>query len=182
MSVSSKRIFINGNVITLEDDSGEVRAQAIGAAGDTIAVVGSNEEVKSWGKDDCEVIDLNGATVVPGLIDSHSHITAGAVWARHCNVSTINCNDLADVLNTLTGKVKDTPKGDWIQGFGYDDTGMPENRHLDRHDLDKVSTEHPIFVSHISGHLTYLNTVGLEKVDIDNDTEDPVGGEIVRYL
>jgi len=182
MSGKRKRIFINGNVITLENDgeSGEARAQAVGSAGNTIAIVGSNEEVKNWGKEDCEVIDLQGATVVPGLIDSHSHITAGAEWAAHINCSTVTCDNIADVLAKITTQAGEKAVGDWVLGFGYDDTGMPEMRHLNRHDLDSVSTEHPIFISHVSGHLAYLNTKGLEIIGIDNDTEDPVGGEIVR--
>ena len=172
-----KRMFINGNFITLENDT--ARAEALGSAGDTIAIVGSNEDVKSWGKE-AEVIDLKGATVIPGLIDSHSHITAGAIWSRHANVSTVTCDNLSDVLLTLTQKVEDTAPGDWVQGFGYDDTGMPEMRHLNKRDLDAVSEQHPIFVSHISGHLAYLNTKALELVGIDKSTPDPVGGEIVR--
>ncbi|MEZ4605713.1 MAG: amidohydrolase [Deinococcales bacterium] len=172
-----KRVFINGNVITMVE--GGARVQAIGSSGEVISILGTNEEVLAWAQD-AEIIDLKGAIVIPGLIDSHSHISAGALWSASANCSTVTCSSIADVQHTLKAVADNTTKGDWVQGFGYDDTGLKDMRHLNRRDLDSVSTEHPIFVSHISGHLAYLNSLALELADINADTPNPAGGTIVK--
>ncbi|MEM9777174.1 MAG: amidohydrolase family protein, partial [Chloroflexota bacterium] len=155
----AKQIYINGNIITMND--AQPTAEAIGIAGDKIAVVGSNEEVKAWGGDDTQVVDIGGKTVIPGLIESHNHISLGAIWQSHANCSSVKCATIEDVLNSVSEHLAEMKPGTWIQGLGYDDTAIAEMRHLTRHDLDLVTTENPIFISHVSGHLCYLNTKAL---------------------
>lgn len=173
-----QRIFTNANVITMNPNI--PGAEAIGTAGDTICAIGSADQVRQWADPSAEVVDLGGATVVPGLIDSHSHITTGSLWAAHANCSTVVCKSIEDVLSQLEERVQDTESGEWVQGFGFDDTGIEEMRHLTARDLDAVTTKHPIFVSHISGHLAYANSLGLKKMGIDARTPDPMGGHIDR--
>ena len=72
----SKQIYINGNIITMNEAAPS--AEALGLAGETIAVIGSNEEVMAWAGDDAEVVDVGGKTMIPGLIESHNHISIGA--------------------------------------------------------------------------------------------------------
>ena len=67
-----------------------------------------------------------------------------------------------------------------MQGFKYDDTKTEENRFLNRHDLDAVSTEHPILVAHRAGHVYYTNSLGLEVAGFTRDTPDPHGGRFGR--
>lgn len=172
----SKQIYINGNIITMNEAAPS--AEAIGVAGDKIAVIGSNEEVKVWGGDDAQIVDMGGKTVIPGLIESHNHISIGAIWESHANCSSVTCGTIEEVLNAVAERLEGKDPGTWVQGFGYDDTAIAEMRHLTRHDLDALSTEHPIFVSHVSGHLSYVNTKALEIVGITADTPDPQGGTI----
>ena len=172
----TQQIYINANIVTMNPDA--PMAEAIGVAGDTLAVVGGEAEARSWANGNAEVIDLNGATMVPGLIDSHSHITAGSMWAAHANCSSVVCKTLEDVQEQIEALAVETEAGNWVQGFGYDDTGIEEMRHLTREDLDAVSTEHPIFISHVSGHLAYLNSRALEIAEITGATPNPSGGEI----
>ena len=73
-----------------------------------------------------------------------------------------------------------TPEGEWIIGFGFDDTMILEKRFLSKEDFDQVSAEHPVAVLHISGHMVMINTLGLEIMGITRDSKDPTGGEIVR--
>ena len=172
----TKKIYVNANIITMNPDA--PKAEAVGVAGDTLAVVGSEAVARSWAGSDADVIDLNGATMVPGLIDSHSHITAGSLWAAHANCSSVVCQNMEDVQNQIAALAKETEAGAWVQGFGYDDTAIEEMRHLTRDDLDAVSTEHPIFISHITGHLAYMNSRALEIAEITAATPNPSGGEI----
>lgn len=174
----SKQIYINGNIITMNEAA--PAAEALGVSGESIAIVGSNADVRAWGGDDCESIDLGGKTVIPGLIESHNHISPGAVWSSYANCSSVTCSTLEEVLDAISERVAQTPAGEWVQGFGLDDTANADMRHLNRHDLDAITTEHPIYVSHVSGHLAYLNSKALEMAGINRDTPDPSGGTIVK--
>ncbi|MEM7126963.1 MAG: amidohydrolase [Chloroflexota bacterium] len=171
-----QRIFTNAHFITMNPDA--PTAAAVGTAGDTICSIGSTEEVHQWASPSAEIVDLGGATVVPGLIDSHSHITAGSLWSAHADCSSVACKTVEDVLSQIEELAKTSEEGEWVRGFGYDDTGIEEMRHLTTADLDAVTTEHPIFISHISGHLVYVNSAGLKKMGIDGTTPDPDGGHI----
>ena len=85
--------------------------------------------------------------------------------------------ELVEALKTRAGN---TPKGQWVVGRGYDDTLLTEKRHPTKDDLDKVSTEHPIWIQHTSGHLGVANSVALKRAKITKDTPDPTGGVICR--
>ncbi|MBV7331344.1 amidohydrolase [Chloroflexi bacterium TSY] len=172
----TKQIYTNVNIITMNPDA--PRAEAIGVAGDTICVMGSNAKVANWANGEAEVIDLDGKTMVPGLIDSHSHITSGSLLAAQADCGSVVCRNLEDVQGRIEELARKTEPGQWVQGFGFDDTGIEEMHHLTRDDLDAVSTEHPIFISHISWHLSYLNSRALELCGITNMTPDPDGGHI----
>ena len=80
----------------------------------------------------------------------------------------------------LREKTNATPAGEWVQGFKYDDTKTPERRFLTRQDLDAVSTDHPIYVSHRAGHVYGINSKGMELAGINRDTPDPAGGRYGR--
>ena len=176
--MTKKQAFINANVITM--DANLSTAEALGVSGDTLAVVGTTTEVLAWAGDEADVIDIAGKTIIPGLIESHNHISIGAIWETHANCSSVTCGTIEDVLNTIAERVATTEPGQWVQGFGFDDTAIAEMRHLTRHDLDSVSTEHPVCIRHVSGHLSYLNSLALELVGISAETPDPPGGTIHR--
>jgi len=178
--MTTQKIFVNANIVTM--DPAAPTAEAIGVSSDTISVVGTRAAAESWaansGGGSPEIIDLNGATVVPGLIDSHSHITAGSLWGAHANCSSVTCQSIEEVQAQIEALAKQKEPGQWVMGFGYDDTGIADMRHLTYADLDAVSTEHPIFISHVSGHLAYMNSKALELAEITSATPNPSGGEI----
>ena len=176
--MSNKQIYINGDVVTMNEAA--PKAEAIGVSGESIAIVGTNEEVKAWGGSDAEVIDVGGKPVLPGLIESHNHISPGAVWSSYANCSSVACSSVEEVLDAISDRAKKTPVGEWVQGFGLDDTANADMRHLNKHDLDAITTEHPIYISHVSGHLGYLNSMALDLAGINRDTPDPSGGTIVK--
>ena len=86
-------------------------------------------------------------------------------------------DELADALR---GRAAETPAGEWVQGRGYDDTLLAERRHPTREDLDRVSTEHPIYISHTSGHLGVANSLALELAGITRNTPNPPGGVVQK--
>ena len=126
--------------------------------------------------DDTQVIDCGGRAVVPGIVDAHCHLFAAAA-ARN----GVDCRPASDVAAALAALRTAAAQGrGWVRGYGYDDSPIGLGRHLNRHDLDAVTTQRPVRVEHRSGHACALNSVGLAQAGIGRDTPDPPGGVIVR--
>ncbi len=175
------RVFINGNIITM--DAGDSIAEAVTIRNGNIEAVGSTEEINKLVTSESEIIDLDGKTMIPGFIEAHGHFPGSGFNALSVNLNSPPIGQIATIpkaLEALKKKVTETEKGKWVLGFGYDDTNLEESRLLNRHDLDEVSKEHPIFVFHISGHLGMVNSLGLKEIGYDKNTPDPEGGVIRR--
>ena len=175
------QLFINGNVLTMDSDNRIV--EAIAVRRDRIEAVGSTQEIMAMAQEDSEVIDLRGRTLLPGFIDAHGHFPGSglSVVAADLNSPPIGTlTTMAEVLAALGAQAAKTPKGEWVSGFGYDDTLLREQRHPTRAELDAVSAEHPVVAMHISGHMLVANSMALAEVGIDASTPDPEGGIIAR--
>ena len=88
--------------------------------------------------------------------------------------------DIAAIQSALRDRAANTPSGQWVQGFKFDDTKTAENRFLRREDLDAVSAVHPVLVAHRAGHVYYGNTLALERACFNDETPDPPGGRLGR--
>lgn len=176
------RIVHNSTILTMDPFNTQVSAMAL--AGDRILATGSSADMLALAGPDTELCDLKGATVIPGFYDAHGHIFMDSdCFARRANLNSppiADCRTFADCLERLKRKIDATPAGQWVQGYGFDDTTIAEKRFLTRHDLDQVSTEHPIFVAHISGHTGVINTQAMQLLGLTRETPDPVGGVIRR--
>ena len=179
MTAAQTRIFINGNVLTM--DPSDTVAQAVAIHHGKIMAVGDNEFVRSRAAKNSRVTDLKGRTLIPGFIDAHSHFPASGIEAVAVDLNSPpigTTTDISQIINALKIKAEQTKKGKWIIGYGYDDTLLKEMRHPTRRDLDLASTDHPIVIAHISGHVAVLNSKALEIMGIDAATPDPQGGVI----
>ena len=177
----SSRLFVNGVVLSM--DANDSVHEAVLVEADRIAAVGSNAEVEARVGDDVVVHDLAGRTLIPGFIDAHGHFPGSGLneFGVDLNSPPIGgVRELDDAITALREKAAETNAGDWIFGFGYDDTLIAEKRHPTREDLDAASSEHPIFIMHVSGHMGVANSLALERAGIDASTPDPDGGVIVR--
>ncbi|MYH48212.1 MAG: amidohydrolase [Gammaproteobacteria bacterium] len=175
-------IYLNGQIVTMDAEARTVEAVAV--RGDEIVGVGSSVEIGLMAGPGTRVVDLEGRTMTPGFYAPHDHFP----WAGAIAVTTVNLNsppmgpvqNIDGLVDALREKAAETPAGDWIQGWGYDDTLIEDQRHPNRHDLDRVSTEHPIYISHTSGHLGVANTMALGMARITADTQPPPGG-VIRH-
>jgi len=169
-------ILRNGHVLTV--DAGFTTAQAIAIAGPRILAVGDNAAMGRFTGPATRVIDLKGATVIPGLRDSHLH-TLGC--ARDIfNVDLQDCRSLAEIQHALATRVAITPKGQWVIGSsGWHEGQIRERRMPTRQELDAVSPDHPVFIPR-GGHVALANSAALSLAGITRDTPDPKGGNIVR--
>ncbi|MFL6098094.1 MAG: amidohydrolase [Blastococcus sp.] len=144
-----------------------------------------DDGVFTWVGDSAEVAgepatDLGGATVLPGLLDVHSHpsLLANLTDAVPCLPPEVD--SLARLLDRLRTS-PDLGRDDrWVEGFGFDESAWPEARKPTRHDLDRVSATQPVFVRRCDSHSLVCNTRALELAGITRDTPDPEGGRIGR--
>ena len=175
------RIYINGTILTLDADNSTVEAVAV--RNGRIEAVGPGEEVKQQITGKSHIVDLQGQTVIPGFIEAHGHFPFSGYDAVGVNLNSPpigSMTRISEVLEALKEKAAGMEKGKWVVGQGYDDTNLVEKRLLVRAELDEVSTDHPVFVNHISGHLGTANSLALEAAGFDMQTPDPEGGVICR--
>jgi hypothetical protein len=169
-------VLLGGNLITVDDRC--ARAEAVAISQGKFIRVGTDEAVKELVGKETQVIDLQGKTVVPGFIDAHLHVLSSGIG----HVLKVDCDlkSIPAVLDALRTRAANTKQGEWVQGFKYDDTKTSESRFLTLADLDTVSGDHPICVSHRAGHILFVNSMALEMAGISDDTPDPPGGKFDR--
>ena len=174
-------IFVGDHIITMDDSS----VTAIAVIGDRIAATGSREEILNMRGDSTRLVELGGQALLPGFIDAHGHFAYVARAADLVNLSSPPVGPVEtidDVVELLRERIdsQQIEAGKWVVGRGYDDSLIAENRHPNRDDLDRVSTDHPILIRHVSGHLAAGNSAALAAGGIDENTDDPAGGVIRR--
>ena len=169
-------IVKNANVITIDDTMPTAEAFAI--SNGKFVAIGSNDDIQNLSSPNTKVYDAEGRTIIPGLIDAHIHVLSSGI--RHVMAADCTVKDIKEVSGLLKEQANNTPKGEWVQGFKYDDTKIKENRDLYKQDLDSISLDHPIMVSHRAGHVYYMNSKALELSGYHNESDDPHGGKLGR--
>lgn len=128
------------------------------------------------------VIDLKGAFVCPGFIDTHMHLAeyGRAILSCDLDAHTGSLKEVVEYMREFS--VKNPPgRGEWLYARGWNnDRFADENRFLNRHDLDQVSTEVPIYAERTCGHCVCVNSKALEAAGVTAATPDPEGGRIGR--
>ena len=152
--------------------------QAVAISNGRFLAVGSNDEIRSLATANTRKIDLANQTVVPGFIDSHSHVASSGV--RHLREIDADLRSIAAIKDAVRARAATTPKGEWILGFKYDDTKTSEGRKLTYKDLDEAAPNHPVAIQHRGGHTTFVNSLALQKADVNEKTPDPPGGQLGR--
>ncbi len=172
-------IYINGNVITVDPE--KPYADAFAVTNGRFSAVGSTADIRRFVTAATKIVDLQGMTVTPGFNDVHLHPTG--VYDEDSPYYTPwlgpeKVHNMDELIAALKAKAAKTPPGQLVAGTRYQDSKL--GRHPNRHDLDEASTEHPIRISHASGHIIVVNTYVLEASGITKDTADPPGGSFDR--
>lgn len=176
-------IYLGDNIVTMDPDAKDTQAVAI--ANGKIIAVGTQADILRHKGATSEIIELGNKALLPGFIDAHGHFTFQAMLLSAVNLSSPpvgqikNIEDLKNTLKSHIAAMK-IPKGQWIVGYGYDESLMSEGRHPTRTDLDAVSKDHPIYLLHVSGHLGSGNSLALQAGGIGPESADPEGGVIRR--
>src|SRR5207253_10571369 len=173
---SADVVFINGNVYTANEK--QPRAEAVAVKGDRIVFVGSNSDAKKFQAANTRVIDLHGATVVPGMTDAHQHLEG--VGFREMTLNLEGITNLQEFLAKVKTRVDQAKPGEWVTGRGWIETFWTPPVFPTRWDLDKISPNNPVFLTRADGHGAVVNSAALKIGNITKETKDPFGGQIVR--
>ncbi|MBT3502475.1 MAG: amidohydrolase family protein [Candidatus Marinimicrobia bacterium] len=123
-------------------------------------------------------INLHGGWVYPGFTDAHMHFS-GLGWSLEA-VDLVGTPSKEAVLDKILKSVKDTPKGTWIRGRGWDQNDWPVIEYPTAADLDNISPNHPVIFRRIDGHAAWANSLAMKLAGISSQTEDITGGIILR--
>ena len=177
-------ILTNCKVVTL--DPRDSRGSAVAVKGDRILAVGGDEDVERVAGPGTRRIDGLRRLVVPGLIDGHAHMDREGL--KEVLPTLAGCRSISDVLGRIDALTSTTPPGEWIVTMPIGEPpfyeGVPDNleegRFPDRHDLDRVSPDHPVYIRAIWGHwrntlplVSIANTAALQRAGISRGTRSP---------
>ncbi|RFA32325.1 hypothetical protein CAI16_18285 [Virgibacillus dokdonensis] len=169
-------IIMNARVFTMDDL--QPRAEAIAIKDGNIAYVGSEEEAFSWKGENTQIVDVNGKTVLPGFIESHTHPVEYGLNLLKLDCRPNETPSIGAILKKVKEKADRLPEGEWIRGWGWDDSRMTEKRNPTRWDLDKVAPNHPVILERTCKHMAVCNSKALEISGVSENTSSPDGGHI----
>ena len=180
-------VYHNGKIYTVTETAAEAREGNDARTVDVVATLngkiifaGSKADAESKGflsvANVNKIVDLRGKTMLPGFVDGHGHFPQQGesdLYKVNLNSPLLDgtVNSMDKLIEALANKAKVTPPGQPIVGDDYDDTQLLEQVHPTRYDLDKASTEHPILVRHISGHMSVANSAALDLYGIDENNQ-----------
>lgn len=145
--------------------------------------MGYGKEWKAFRSRRSKIINCEGKTVLPGFIDTHVHLISQAKSFVTLNLSSKQkYNSIIDIQSAIQNYASNRNAGEWILGSGYNEFYLAERRHPTRWDLDQAAPNHPVKLTHRSGHTHVLNSLALKLVGITKYTGDPDGSLIERDL
>jgi predicted amidohydrolase YtcJ len=172
-------VLLHGHILTVDANDSVVQALAIQHG--VIVKVGSDSEVLEFaGKGPgLRVIDLQGYTATPGLIDTHAHIAEGGVNDLY-RVQLSDADSIRVIVDRVKAKIAQVKPGEWVTGAGWDEGKLSEHRYVTTADLDAVSPNNPVWLVHTTGHYGAANSMALKMAQITAATTDPEAGTIDR--
>ena len=175
------RILVNGVVHTMEDK--QPRAEAVALTAGRISAVGTTAAIMALKGPQTEVTDLNGATVIPGLKESHGHFLG--IGEARMSLNLVGTKSWDEVVARVAAAVKGRPKGAWLVGRGWHEGKWETKpailvRGFPPHDaLSAVSPDNPVYLERADGHAGYANAQAMALMKITKDTKAPAGGDII---
>ncbi len=172
-------ILINGIVVTM--DTSDSIAEAIAIRGEEIVATGSATEMAALAGPETQTIELAGAAVTPGIIDTHNHFAWGALdSANALDIEYPAVRSIEDIRERVQQRANALEAGEWITGSKWDAAKLREQRNLSAADLDSVAADNPVWLLHTSAHYGVANSRALALAGVDASTADPEGGVIER--
>ncbi len=172
-------LLLHGHILTIDGQDSIVQAIAIRHG--VIVKVGTDAEVLKFAGSPpgARLIDLHGRTATPGLIDTHAHIAEGGVEELY-GVKLSDARSVAEVVARVKAKIALVMAGEWVTGSGWDEGKLTDHRYVTAADLDAVSPDNPVWLTHTTGHYGVANSLALKLAHITAASPDPAAGTIDR--
>lgn len=176
--------YVLFNAVVFTADEATPEAEAIAIKGDRIVAIGSNEAIRALGGTRTQWHDMEGAFVMPGLIEGHGHF--GGLGKSLMSLNLLHTRSWGEIIAATAQKAGQTPAGAWIEGRGWHQEKWnaspgPTVNGYPYHDALSVATpHHPVVLYHASGHGLMANEAAMRAAGISSETPDPAGGRIVR--
>ena len=179
-------VLLGGRLVTLSEDAerAPAEAEALAARDGRIVFVGNADAARSWIGPETEVLELEGRLAIPGLIEGHGHFWG--LGESKLQLALESAASWDEIVAQVAAAVEELPPETWILGRGWHQSKWtripdPSVQGLPVHDsLSAVSPDHPVLLTHASGHMAFVNARAMALAGIDGSTPDPEGGEIVR--
>ncbi|MFN8515071.1 MAG: amidohydrolase [Chloroflexia bacterium] len=168
MQIVADAVYTNGKILTV--DAGFSVVEALAVREGRVLATGSSGEVAGLAGAGTRRVDLEGRTVVPGLIDAHCHMLATGLLLG--NVGLHDCRSVREVLSRVAARAAATPPGQWIVGRGWDESVLEEGRPPSREELDEVAPFNPVCLHRVWNKLM-ANSMAMELAGVSRDTPDP---------
>ncbi len=182
-AVEPADLVLRGGIVRTMDRE-HPEAEAVAVREGRIVWVGSSGKAASWIGPGTQVVELRGRTVLPGFIESHGHFVA--LGRSLMTVDLTGASTYEEVVQRVARATQHTPKGQWIVGRGWHQekwTRRPTPNvegYPTHHALSRVTPDHPVLLTHATGHMSLANTLAMKLAGVDARTPDPAGGQILR--
>jgi hypothetical protein len=169
-------IAFNGRIHTVDDSIPNATALVVG--GGRVLYVGDSAGAMAFRTDETQLADLQGNTVIPGMVDAHAHLAGLGAALR--NVDLVGTASYEEVIARVVERAREVPAGTWIIGRGWDQNDWPDTRFPTHAELSRAVPDHPVVLTRVDGHATLVNAAAIREANLTNGTADPSGGRIER--
>jgi predicted amidohydrolase YtcJ len=169
-------IVTNARIYTV--DESHPLADAMAVRGGKVQFVGSTRAAMALRGASTRVIDLNGRTVIPGMVDAHGHVDNLGLALRTVDLTGTSSYD--EVIARVAARAKTMQPGQWIIGRGWDQNDWGDTRFPTHDKLTAAVPNNPVYLTRIDGHAGLANAAALKAANITAQTRDPEGGHIER--
>jgi predicted amidohydrolase YtcJ len=169
-------IVHNAQVYTV--NAAQPTAEAIAVRRDRIVLVGNNDAALALRGAETRVIDAGGATLVPGLHDSHGHFTGLGASLQVLRLRGTTSFD--QIVEMVRARAATARPGEWIEGRSWDQNDWPVKDWPTHHKLTAAAPNNPVYLTRVDGHAALVNKAALDAAGVTRATADPAGGRIIR--
>jgi predicted amidohydrolase YtcJ len=173
---SADLVLTNGRIYTVDNARPIVSALAVGSG--RVLFVGSDAEARALAAPSTRVIDLHGATVVPGIVDAHAHLLGLGNTLRRVNLA--GSTSYQEVIDRVRAWAKDVRPGEWILGRGWDQNRWVDKQFPTHEALSRAFPTNPVVLTRIDGHALLANAKAMELAGITPASAEPSGGRILK--
>lgn len=169
-------IVANGRIYTVDENRPTVTAIAV--ADGRVLFAGGDRAAMTYRGQVTKVIDLQGATVIPGMIDAHAHLLGLGLGLREVDLR--DTRSYEEVITRVRERAAKAPAGSWIIGRGWDQNDWADTRFPTHAALSRAVPDHPVFLTRVDGHAGLVNAAALALAKIGKGSGDPAGGRLER--